>query len=88
VIALVGVTVYRALFDVRGPVTLGPTDVRLSDACVFVLPNPSGRNAHYSYADMLAVYRELAGHVGIVDSGEWTVGSGQWVAGGGESDSS
>jgi TDG/mug DNA glycosylase family protein len=69
VIALVGVTVYRALFDVRGPVILGPTDVRLSDACVFVLPNPSGRNAHYSYADMLAVYRELAGHVGIVDSG-------------------
>ncbi len=60
IVALVGVMVYRALFDVRGEVTPGPTEVRLSGARVFVLPNPSGRNAHYSYADMLAVYRELA----------------------------
>jgi G:T/U-mismatch repair DNA glycosylase len=25
-----------------------------------VLPNPSGRNANFSYADMLAAYRALA----------------------------
>jgi TDG/mug DNA glycosylase family protein len=59
-VALVGVTVYRAVFDVRGPVVPGATEVTLSGARVFVLPNPSGRNAHYSYAEMLAVYRELA----------------------------
>jgi hypothetical protein len=28
---------------------------------VFVLPNPSGRNANFSYADMLAAFRGLAG---------------------------
>jgi hypothetical protein len=27
---------------------------------VFVLPNPSGRNASVSYGDMLATYRALA----------------------------
>jgi G:T/U-mismatch repair DNA glycosylase len=25
----------------------------------FVLPNPSGRNANYSYAEMLAAFRAL-----------------------------
>ena len=28
-------------------------------ARVFLLPNPSGRNAHYSYADMLIYYKKL-----------------------------
>jgi TDG/mug DNA glycosylase family protein len=31
----------------------------LADAPVFVLPNPSGRNAHYSYARMLDAFRAL-----------------------------
>jgi G:T/U-mismatch repair DNA glycosylase len=26
---------------------------------VFVLPNPSGRNAHFSYAEMLHAFRAL-----------------------------
>lgn len=59
-VALVGVTVYRAVFGIRGRVTPGATDMTLSGARVFVLPNPSGRNAHYSYDEMLAVYRDLA----------------------------
>jgi G:T/U-mismatch repair DNA glycosylase len=29
-------------------------------ARVFVLPNPSGRNANFTYAQMLAAYRALA----------------------------
>ena len=29
-------------------------------ARIFVLPNPSGRNAHFSYADMLTAFRALA----------------------------
>ncbi len=33
---------------------------RFEGACVFVLPNPSGRNAHFSYAQMLAAFRLLA----------------------------
>jgi G:T/U-mismatch repair DNA glycosylase len=27
---------------------------------VFVLPNPSGRNANFSYAEMLGAFRALA----------------------------
>jgi TDG/mug DNA glycosylase family protein len=60
VVALVGVTVFRAIFpDRKGPVTLGLQAVRLCDASVFVLPNPSGRNANYSYAEMLAAFTNL-----------------------------
>ena len=32
----------------------------LDGAALFVLPNPSGRNAHYSYAEMLKHWQELA----------------------------
>lgn len=60
VIALVGVTVFRAMFPERkGPVSLGLQDERIGGAAVFVLPNPSGRNANYSYAEMLAAFRAL-----------------------------
>jgi TDG/mug DNA glycosylase family protein len=60
VVAMVGVTVFRAVFPERKrDVRLGLQDERLAEARVFVLPNPSGRNANYSYAEMLAAYREL-----------------------------
>lgn len=61
IIAAVGVTVFRALFpERRGPVALGLQAERIGDSAVFVLPNPSGRNANYSYAEMLAAFRSLA----------------------------
>jgi len=61
VVALVGVTVFRAMFpDRRGPIALGLQPERLGRSQVFVLPNPSGRNANFSYGEMLAAYRELA----------------------------
>src|SRR5205814_1514743 len=59
VVAFVGVTLYRAIFQVRGPVKLGLQRERLEDARVFVLPNPSGRNANYSYAEMLCAFKAL-----------------------------
>ena len=60
VVALVGVTVFRALFPERkGPVTLGLQEERMGDSAVFVLPNPSGRNANFAYAEMLAAFRAL-----------------------------
>ena len=61
VVALVGVTLYRALFACRPsvPVALGRQTDRLEGATVFVLPNPSGRNANFSYAEMLAAFRRL-----------------------------
>ncbi len=60
VIAMVGVTVFRAMFPGRkGAVTLGPQQERIGDTEVFVLPNPSGRNANFTYAEMLAAFRKL-----------------------------
>ena len=65
IVAMIGVTVFRAMFPARkGPVALGRQDERLGDAVVFVLPNPSGRNANYSYAEMLAAFRDLAQYCG------------------------
>ena len=49
VIAMVGVTVFRAMFPERkDTVKLGPQPERIGDTVVFVLPNPSGRNANSS----------------------------------------
>jgi TDG/mug DNA glycosylase family protein len=60
VIAMVGVTVYRAMFPERkGPVALGLQSDRIGDTEVFVLPNPSGRNANFTYQEMLAAFRLL-----------------------------
>lgn len=75
IVALVGITVYRALFPPVGrgfspgsrsgsrpgarKVAPGPTTDRLGEARVWVLPNPSGRNAHYSYAEMVKAFRAL-----------------------------
>jgi double-stranded uracil-DNA glycosylase len=61
VVALVGVTLFRAVFKKRpgDPVALGLQEERLEGARVFVLPNPSGRNANFSYDEMLAAFRAL-----------------------------
>jgi TDG/mug DNA glycosylase family protein len=60
VVAFVGITVYRAMFpQQRGPVTMGLQDERLGDSRIFVLPNTSGRNAHYSFDAMLAAFISL-----------------------------
>jgi double-stranded uracil-DNA glycosylase len=60
VVALVGVTVFRALFpDRKGAVTLGLQMERIGESAVFVLPNPSGRNANYTYREMLRAFRAL-----------------------------
>jgi TDG/mug DNA glycosylase family protein len=64
VVAAVGITVFRALFpDRRGAVALGLQPERIGSSAVFVLPNPSGRNANYSYEEMLKAYIDLAKYV-------------------------
>jgi TDG/mug DNA glycosylase family protein len=60
VVAFVGVSLYRAIFAKRGPIALGLRPETFEGARVFVLPNPSGRNANFSYAEMLAAFRALA----------------------------
>ena len=62
VVALLGVTLYRVMLSVKAPAPfpIGWQPDVFEGARVAVLPNPSGRNAHYSYAEMLACYRSLA----------------------------
>jgi TDG/mug DNA glycosylase family protein len=61
VVAFVGVTLFRSVFGRRPgqPVALGPQPEELEGARVFVLPNPSGRNANFSYAEMLEAFVQL-----------------------------
>jgi len=61
IVALVGVTLFRALFNTRPGerVLLGPQTERLEGVPVFVLPNPRGRNANYTYREMLAAFTAL-----------------------------
>ena len=67
VVALVGVTLYRAIVPLLDGVktrrvqriVAGPQDVTIHGARVFVLPNPSGRNANFSYDEMLEAFRGL-----------------------------
>lgn len=66
-VALLGVTIFRMLFPGKINVNrleLGFTQARLAGSRVFLLPNPSGRNAHYSYHGMLSAFvllRKLTG---------------------------
>jgi TDG/mug DNA glycosylase family protein len=70
VVALVGVTVWRAIVpllavDDEARAILkrtkcpGPQPVTIEGARIHVLPNPSGRNANFSYHEMLDAFREL-----------------------------
>ena len=60
-------TVYRSVFGRPPalPVDVGLQAERFEGARVFVLPNPSGRNANFSYAQMLDAYRSLAAFLRI-----------------------
>jgi TDG/mug DNA glycosylase family protein len=61
VVAFVGLTAYRifARIPASKRIECREQTERLHGARVFVLPNPSGRNAHYQYAQMLKLFRRL-----------------------------
>ncbi|TVZ80673.1 mismatch-specific DNA-glycosylase [Streptomyces sp. BK340] len=68
-LAVVGVTAYRAAFGDR-KAQVGPQERTIGDTRVWVLPNPSGLNAHWTAATMaeeFALLREAAG--GAPDQG-------------------
>ena len=66
VVALVGVTVFRAMFpEHKGRVVAGLQTQTLDGTAIFVLPNTSGRNANFSYAEMLAAFRALKQFVAL-----------------------
>jgi len=57
-IAVLGVTAYRAAFG-RPKASFGRQDEPIAEAIVWVLPNPSGLNAHYTPKDLARVFGEL-----------------------------
>lgn len=58
VVAVVGVTAYRAAFG-RPKASIGPQDELVGGARLWVLPNPSGLNAHYQLPELAAEFRLL-----------------------------
>ncbi len=68
VVAIAGITAYRTAFR-RPRAVLGAQPEQLAGARLWVVPNPSGLNAHET-TDTLAVhYRTVAIDAGIVDGG-------------------
>jgi TDG/mug DNA glycosylase family protein len=59
-VVFVGVTAYRAFRGDNAVIVCGEQSERIADARVFVVPNPSGRNAHYPYAEMLRLFTGAA----------------------------
>lgn len=57
-LAILGIGAYRTAFA-QPKAVMGKQDETLHDAIVWVLPNPSGLNAHYQLEDLKRVYREL-----------------------------
>ncbi|KAF4515935.1 hypothetical protein B566_EDAN000172 [Ephemera danica] len=63
IVALLGITIYRILYGAERSlptrIPLGATSSDIAGVPIFLLPNPSGRNACYRYEDMLAAFRAL-----------------------------
>ena len=57
-LAVLGVTAYRAAFA-EPKSAMGLQDRMIGGARVWVLPNPSGLNAHYQRADLARVFTEF-----------------------------
>ena len=61
-VAILGVVAYRHAFD-SPDAQVGVRPERMAGAIVWVLPNPSGLNAHYSGEKLVAEFRKLGTHV-------------------------
>ena len=57
-LAVLGVTAYRTAFG-RPKAAMGRQDHEIGGVRLWVLPNPSGLNAHYSAAALAAAFAEL-----------------------------
>ena len=57
-VAFLGIGAYRTAFGVR-KVEVGEQDTPIGNAAVWVLPNPSGLNAHYQLPDFVRLFRAL-----------------------------
>jgi TDG/mug DNA glycosylase family protein len=72
VVAILGVTAFRAAFA-RPRAALGRQPETLAGAHVWVLPNPSGLNAHHQLPDLIDRFAELRAFAcGLSDAGTRT----------------
>ncbi len=58
-VAFLGVGAYRWAFGMP-KASVGPQGRSICDAGVWVLPNPSGLNAHYQLSDLISAFGELS----------------------------
>jgi TDG/mug DNA glycosylase family protein len=64
-VAMLGITSYRVAFD-QPKAVVGLQPQTLGGAQLWVVPNPSGLNAHETVASLAAAYREVAVAAGVV----------------------
>ena len=65
VVAIVGITAYRQAFE-RPRATVGLQAERIADAQLWVVPNPSGLNAHDTVASLAVAYAAPARAAGLL----------------------
>ena len=70
VVAVAGLTAYRTAFG-QPRAKAGEQSGGLQGARLWVVPNPSGLNAHETTASLAAAYAEPARAAGIIDSRAW-----------------
>jgi TDG/mug DNA glycosylase family protein len=63
-LAVVGITVYRTAFGRRSAAE-GPQPGTLAGSAVWVLPNPSGLNAHWTLGPLAAEFGRLRAAAGL-----------------------
>lgn len=68
VVAVAGVTAYRTAFG-RSTASLGRQEEGLAGAQLWVVPNPSGLNAHETVTSLAAWYRQAAEAAGVIAPG-------------------
>ena len=57
-LAILGIGAFRSAFEMPRA-GVGPQDLKLAGARIWVLPNPSGLNAHHQPGTLAACFREL-----------------------------
>lgn len=66
-VAVLGVGAYRVAFG-KPAAILGKQPEKLGEAALWLLPNPSGLNAHYQLAELVVLLRELRDALGRAES--------------------
>ena len=65
VVAVAGITAYRAAFDMP-KAAMGEQPEPFEGSRLFVVPNPSGLNAHETTSTLAAAYRDAAVAAGVI----------------------